>query len=93
MSGSAERKRVEEHIREIAGRRKNTTLQEIEWVVNQLALLGWETNKRGTSHNMMFRVGEQQFAVCSHNRGNKQLKRCYVDAFLNAMTELGLYED
>lgn len=89
----AERNKVEERIREIAGRRKNTTLQEIEWVLNQLAQLGWETSKRGTSHNMMFRVAEQKFSICSHNRGSKQLKRCYVDAFLNAMTELGLYAD
>ena len=86
----AEREKVEELIREIEGRRKNTTLQEIERIVNQLHILGYETSKRGTSHNMMFRVGEQKFSICSHNRGSKQLKRCYVDAFLNAMSELGL---
>jgi hypothetical protein len=31
--------------------------------------------------------------VCTHNPGSKQVKGCYVDDFLNAMMELGLYEE
>jgi hypothetical protein len=89
----AELRRVVARITELAGRRKNVSVDEIEWVVNQLNGLGYDTNVRGTQHNKIFRVDKAIFTVCSHNKGSKQIKPCYVDNFLNAMVELGLYEE
>ncbi len=89
----AELKKIKQKIAELAERRKNVTIQEIEWVVNQLGQYGFETGCRGTTHNKIFRVAEQRFGVCSHNPGSKQVKHCYVDAFVDAMIELGLYEE
>jgi hypothetical protein len=89
----AELKRVRERIAELAGRPKNVTIQEIEWVVNQLGTLGFKTHIRGTQHNKIFRVNGRIFSICSHNRGSKQIKSCYVKDFLDALIELGLYEE
>lgn len=85
--------KVKERIREIARSRKNVTLEEIEWVVNQFEGI-YDVHARDTSgHGCVFRVGDQQFSVCKHHRGSKQVKACYVDAFIDAMTELGWYEE
>lgn len=89
----ADLKRVQARIAELAGRRKNVTIEEMEWVVSQLKALGYDTNVRGTQHNKMFRVGRAFFSVCSHNKGSRQVKSCYVDNFLKAMIELELYEE
>ena len=48
---------------------------------------------RKTRHGVLYGVGTVRFGVCSHNRGGKQVKRCYVDDFISAMIELGLYEE
>jgi len=88
----AEVDKVKERIAELANRRKNVTLQEIEWVVKQLGINGFETSCRTATHNRLFRVGTRRFAVCCHNPGSRQVKGCYVDEFLDAMSELGLYE-
>ena len=42
---------------------------------------------------MIIRIDGQIFSICTHHRGNKQVKAVYVDQFLDAMSELGLYED
>jgi hypothetical protein len=88
----AELKKIQERIREIAGRRKNVKLTDIEWVVKQLGLNGFDTNVRDNGHQTLFRVGTRRFGVCSHNPGNSQVKSCYVDEFVEAMIDLGLYE-
>jgi hypothetical protein len=44
-------------------------------------------------HQTLFRVGSRRFGVCSHNPGSSQVKACYVDGFVEAMIDLGLYED
>jgi hypothetical protein len=88
--------KVRDRIREIAGRRKNVTADEIEWVVNQLGALGYSVRCRVTGrggHAILFGVENQRFSVVTHHSGSKQLKPVYVDHFLDAMTELGLYED
>jgi hypothetical protein len=84
--------KIKATIAEIAQRRKNTTASEIEWVVNQLAAQGHPVKARPTSDGVLYRVGRTRFGVCTHNRGAKQVKQCYVDDFLDAMIELGFYE-
>jgi hypothetical protein len=68
----AELKRIKQRICEIAGRRTNVKLTEIEWVVNQLALAGYDTASRSNGHQTLFRVGSNRFGVCSHNPGSAQ---------------------
>ena len=89
----AELRRIQETIRELAGRRKNVELSEIQWVINQLALLGYRTTARKTRHSILFSVDSHRFGVCSHNPGSGQVKACYVNDFIDAMIDLGIYED
>ncbi len=86
--------KIREKISQIAEHRKNTTAFEIEWVVNQLGEHGFEIREpRRTRHGVLYGVGPLRFMVCTHNPGSKQVKACYVDDFLDAMVELGLYEE
>jgi hypothetical protein len=89
----ADLKKIKQRILEIGNRRNNVKLTEIEWVVNQLGLNGFETNARNNGHQTLFRVGSRRFGVCSHNPGNLQVKACYVDGFIEAMIDLELYEE
>jgi hypothetical protein len=84
--------RVKRFVAEIAGRPNNVTLSDIEWVANQLVGI-FEVRTRPTGHGILFRIDRVQFHVCTHNPGNKQIKRWYVKAFLEAMVDLGLYEE
>jgi hypothetical protein len=84
---------IEKRIRELAGRRRNVQLKEIEWVVNQLRLNGYDTGSRTNGHQTLFRVGTRKFGVCGHNPGGKQIKACYVDEFIDAMIDIGLYDE
>jgi hypothetical protein len=86
--------KVKARIREIAGgNRKNVTLDDIAWVVDHLGKNGFRTAVRTNAHAKIFHVDSQTFSACTHRPGSSQLKRCYVTNFLNAMIELGLYED
>ena len=89
----AELRKIKERIAEIAARRRNVTVGEIEWVVNQLKLHGHQIRIRDTTHMRMYRVDSQRFGICCHHPGEKQIKACYVDEFISAMIELGLYEE
>jgi hypothetical protein len=93
MEEMAELNRVKERIRDLAGRRKNVRLAEIEWVVKQLGLCGYGVSSRTNGHQTLFRIGQTRFGVCHHNPGETQVKRCYVDHFLNVMIDLGLYDE
>lgn len=85
--------KVKEKISQIAEQRKNTTAVAIEWVVSKLRELGFAVREpRRTRHGVLYGVGPLRFMICTHNPGSKQVKTCYVDDFLNAMVELGLYE-
>lgn len=88
----ADPEKVKAKIRDIAGRRNNVTLDEIEWVVNQLGEF-YPVGAREARHGKLFRVANQRFMVNSHNPGSKQVKPYSVDDFVDAMTELGWYED
>lgn len=89
----ADVERIKERIGEIAGRRKNVTLADIEWVANQLEINGYRVSCRKNSHQRLYTVDGLRFGVCDHKHGGKQIKACYVDDFMSAMTELGLYEE
>jgi hypothetical protein len=86
-------KRVKTRIREIAeGNRKNITIEDIRWVVNNLKQNGYATKETGSGH-VLFRVGNKRFGVCEHNPGSSHVKRCYVDDSIDIMIDLGLYEE
>lgn len=87
----AQLNKIKERIREIAHRDKNVTFSEIESVLNQLGEHGYSVKSRKATHGKLFNIDGQRFMVCCHNPGVKQVKRCYVKAFANAMIELGLY--
>lgn len=89
----AELKQIKERIHDIAGRRRNVTLSEIEWVVNQLGRVGYEVSSRSNGHQKLFRVGKRLFGICCHNPGEKQIKPCYVDEFIDAMIDVELYDE
>lgn len=80
-------------IVEIAGRQNNVTEGEIRWVVDQLGNLGLETSRDENDHQAMYTVEGQQFGICTHHKGAKQIKRWYVKGFLAAMSNIGWYED
>lgn len=85
--------KVKAFIKEIAGRPKNVTEDEIHWIVDQLTSLGLETSRDSNGHQVMYVVAGEQFGVCTHHRGSKQIKNCYVRKFLAAMANIGWYED
>lgn len=84
--------RVRADIRELANRPKNVEFDEVQRIVKQLGEF-YATSSRSTRHGTLFNVGGRRFFVCSHNPGNAQIKKCYVDDFIDAMTDLGLYEE
>jgi hypothetical protein len=84
---------IKKRIGEMAQRRKNVVLSEIQWVVENLGKNGYSVSQRGNEHWIVFRVNKRQFALCPHHRGSKQIKVFYVDEFLDAMEDLDLYEN
>lgn len=84
--------RIKRTIADIAQRRKNVTLDEIEWVITQLGQY-YEVGSRNARHGKLFRVATRRFMVNFHSPGSKQVKPYSVDDFIDAMVELGWYED
>ena len=89
----ADIKQIRAKISEIGQRPKNVQLSEITWVADHLEKNGYKVKIRTNAHQHIFRINGHRFGVCHHNPGSKQIKACYVDAFLDAMTDLKLYED
>lgn len=90
----ADAERIRRAIREIAQRPKNVTLEEIQWVVNQLRAFETVAEPRKAKHGWLFRVGDASpFLVNSHNPGSKQVKEYSVKDFLSVMIEIGWYEE
>lgn len=86
--------RVKKIIQEIGrGNRKNVKADDIRWVVRHLGGNGFVVSERETKESILFRVGTRRFAICDHNPGSKHIKPCYVDAFIDAMIDLNLYEN
>ncbi len=88
----ADAKAIKKRISEIAQRRNSVTLSEIEWVVNQLQEY-CSIAIRPARHGKLFRVNQQRFMINFHNPGSKHVKPYSVDDFIDAMIELGWYED
>jgi hypothetical protein len=88
----ADAEKIKRTIREIAGRKQNVTLAEIERVMNQLkghcAVTSIEND-----HQRMYAIDGVRFSICTHHPGTKQIKAIYVKQFLRAMAETGWYED
>lgn len=84
---------IRKRIVEIAQRRNNVEISEIQWVVDHLGMNGYLVSHRSNDHATIFRIGKRAFSVCHHHRGSKQIKVCYVDEFLDVMEELDLYGD
>jgi len=84
--------KIKQSIREIAGRKQNVTLAEIERVMSQLkdhcAVSSVEND-----HQRMYAIDGVRFGICTHHPGTKQIKAIYVKQFLRAMAETGWYED
>jgi hypothetical protein len=86
--------KIKATIADIAQRRRNVLTSEIDWVIGQLKENGFDVrNPRKTRHGLLYGVGSLRFSVCTHHPGGKQVKACYIDDFIDAMTELGLYEE
>lgn len=83
---------IKRKIRDIARRRRNVTFDEILWVIEQLGQF-CDVHSRRASHGTLFTIDHQRFMVSPHNPGSKQVKAYAVDGFINAMIELGLYEE
>ncbi len=88
----ADIQRIRAVIAEIAKRRHNVQLAEIQWVVRvvtQLKQNGYEVSSRTNAHQHLFRVNGRRFGVCHHNPGSKPIKACCANEFLDRMADLG----
>jgi hypothetical protein len=85
--------RIKRDVADIAGRRKAVRFTEIQRVVNQLRLLGWSVRDYEGKEAWVFYVAGEKFSVCQHNRGSSHIKPKYVDNFIGAMINLGLYDE
>jgi hypothetical protein len=88
----ATEEKIKQAIRLIACSQCNVTLEDIEWVMNQLKAHAKVTEKEN-NHQRMYSINGSRFGVCTHHRGNSQVKRAYVTGFLTAMADTGWYED
>ncbi len=88
----ADAQRIKSRIRDIAQRRRNVTLAEIDWVMSHLAEFH-SVKSRPARHGKLCRIDNQRFMVNTHTPGSKQVKSYSVDDFLDAMIELGWFED
>jgi hypothetical protein len=79
-------------IQDLANRKQNVTLSEIEWVMGQLARYGTVTQV-DNEHQRLYSFEGRRFGVCTHHPGRKQIKAIYVKNFLQAMMEAGWYEN
>jgi len=89
--------RIRERIAEIAGRPKNVTLDEIEWVMKQLHTQGYKVTKRKARHGFLWSATDGQtvarFMINAHNPGSRQVKGYSVGEFVDAMMKLGFYDE
>lgn len=79
-------------ISEIARRRKNVTAEEIGWLVDQLREY-YPVLVCEAKHGKLVTLGCRSFMVNVHNPGSKQVKPYSVDDFIDAMIDLGWYEE
>jgi len=85
-----DRARIIDRIREIASSRKNVRFSELESLLdNHIKYLFPNYNHHGGRHHA-FTVGQSTFTIPEPQRGN--VKKKYVDQFLDAMQAEGLWD-
>lgn len=84
--------KIRRTIREIASRKQNVTLSEIERVMNQLNAFGTVSFVEN-DHQRLYSFEGIRFGICTHHPGKKQIKAIYVKNFLRVMAETGWYEN
>lgn len=81
-------------ISEISRHRNSVTAKEIRLIVEQLGACGFDVSHRPARHGRLYRVGKfAPFMVTEHNRGSRFVRRRYVENFLSAMVDAGLFEE
>lgn len=88
----ATEEKIRARIREIAGRKNNVDVADIDWVMNQLRQFGDVAVENENAHMKLWRFNDQMFSVCTHTQGSRHIKPIYVKSFLNAMANEGWYE-
>ena len=83
---------IKASIRDLANRPNNVTSGEIAKLFNQLAQNGFVVSVRENVHAKLFTIEGMSVSICTHNRGQKQLKSAYVKRFLEVMIQLELYD-
>ena len=90
----ATRERISRALAEIAGRPNAVRFDDLLRIVSQIKTLGRvRVVERKTRHGYQFTIGSKIIRVSSHNPGDSHVKKAYVEDFLDAMVELGLYEE
>lgn len=86
-----DRRRLNEALREIAGRTKHVRFRELQSLLdNHIRPLYGNYNHHGSPHHA-FTVGSETFNI-AEPKGSAFLKKAYVVRFLHAMEALGLME-
>jgi hypothetical protein len=84
---------IQDQIRSLEGRPKNVEEKEITKILDELRdRHGYNSGWRNTGHGKICWIQGETFSICTHHRGGKQLKPCYVKAFIKATIEVGVYE-
>src|SRR5262245_55215413 len=85
--------RIQRLLEGISQRPNSTEFSDLDAVVSELERLGHKVaRKRYGDHGIAITIDDVTVQVCTHNKGRKELKRCYVKAFLEAMIELEVFE-
>ena len=87
-------KRIKARIAKIAAGPRSVLFSEIDWVMTHLRDdLGYDVRRTGENQHYTYTVsGFPPFRVVDHHRGQSQVKRVYVEAFLSRMIDLELLE-
>ena len=88
----ATEEKIRRAIKELAERKQNVTLSQIEWVMGQLAHHG-KVTQVDNEHQRLYSFEGRRFGIGTHHPGQKQIKAIYLKNFLQAMMETGWYED
>lgn len=82
--------RIRDRLREIAGRKKHVRFEEIfKLLENHIGPMFPNYNHHGSPHHT-FTVGQETFCIAEPKKAF--VKKPYVDAFLDAMAAVGLFE-
>jgi len=88
----ARRERIQRSIAALAQRPNAVQFDEVDRIVGQIKLLGEVmVVARPTTHGYQYTIGTRIVRVKKNQRG--PMKKCYVEDFLDAMIDLGLYEE